>query len=109
MKDYKKEVYEILSTLPYNIVLASDNVFADFPVISYFLADNTPEYDLSNEILQQNINVNIDIWTNSSVKGSEILEELELKMREYKYRLTFSSDVPNIDMNVYHISCRFEK
>ena len=108
MKDYKKEVFEILSTLPYKVILNSDNVFADFPVITYFLGNDTPEYDLSNKILHQDITVNIDIWTDSSVEGSEILKTIEQTMRDHKYRLTFSSDVPNIDANVNHISCRFE-
>lgn len=88
---------------------ANNNVFTSFPAITYMVVNNSLERDLENTIASQLFEVVIDIWTDKSVRASDLLVEVEAKMRELDYNLDFSGDVPNPDKNIYHITSRFRR
>lgn len=104
----KNDLYESLLTLGHSVDQSQPEVFNDLPAIIFRVDDNTPNLDLDNDILYQDIEVIIDIWAESSVEASNVLSEVEELMRSNYYRMTYSSDVPNIG-NLYHIVSRFVK
>ena len=105
----KKDILNILSTLPYTISQSSEAVFNELPAITFRVGDNSVNLDLDNEIVYQDIVIIIDIWAEESLKASNMLSEIEALMRQNGYKLNFSADVPNVDKNIYHISTRFVK
>lgn len=106
----KKEVKQILDSLDYGQALqSSSNVFNQLPCLTFRIENNTINVDLKSVILYQDIKVVVDIWARSSVKASEMLQDVELAMRKRGYLLEFSADVPNTDASIYHISTRFHK
>lgn len=104
----KKDINDILSALNYQVEQNNAVVFNDLPVINFKVSDNSVDMDLDGEIREQDIEIGIDIWAESSVEASQILDSVELAMRANEYKMTFSSDIPNID-NVFHINTRFRK
>lgn len=102
----KSEIFNILSTLSYNVSQAHQSVFNTLPSITFRVEDNSIDLDLDNIIQSQNIIVIIDIWAEDSITASQILKEVENKMRENNYSLVTSKDVPNND-EIYHIYSRF--
>lgn len=104
----KIDVKNILSALDYQVEQNNPVVFDALPVITFKVSDNSVDMDLDGEIRQQDIEIGIDIWSESSVESSQILSAVELAMRANEYKMTFSSDIPNID-KVFHISSRFKK
>jgi len=105
----KKDILNILKTLPYTISQSNEAVFNELPAITFRVGDNSVNVDLDNEILYQDIVIVIDIWAEESLKASSMLSEIEALMRHNGYKLNFSTDVPNVDKNIYHISTRFVK
>jgi len=103
----KQDIYNILKTLPYSVSQVSNNIFNEFPAITFQCENNNTELFLNNEIAYQDILIIIDIWAEDSVTCSRILKEVENLMRKNKYKLTFSSDIPNPDDTIYHITTRF--
>lgn len=85
----------------------SRNVFTTFPALTYAVSQNQVNRDLNNEIASQNVEVNVDIWHDSSVGATALLTKVEEAMRGLSFNLDFSSEVPNPDPNVFHISTRF--
>ncbi|MBR3169200.1 hypothetical protein IKF23_02050 [Candidatus Saccharibacteria bacterium] len=75
--------------------------------MTYRIDGNATDYDLGNDIASQEITVTVDIWANDSVTASSILAEAEAKMRELKYRLNTSLDVPSPEGALYHINATF--
>lgn len=102
-------VYEKLSTIDgvASVGRTNQNVFTDFPALTYMVVLNQLNRDLDNEIAGQTIEVVVDIWSETSVGASDLLVEVEAKMRELDYTLVFSGDVPNPNEEIYHITSRF--
>ena len=103
----KSDIFNILSTLKYEVSQDSDNVFNTLPVITFSVGNNNVNLDLNNEILYQDIEININIWAETSVMASTMLREVEALMRQHGYKLTFSGDIPQ-ENGIYHISNRFK-
>lgn len=85
----------------------NQNVFTTLPALTYTVPLNQVTRDLDNDIASQNIEVIIDIWTETSVGGCDLLVIVESKMRELGYNLDFSGEVPNPTEDVYHTTTRF--
>ena len=104
----KVDINEALSTLPYKVEQNNVVVFNELPVITFKVSGNSIDLDLDGDIRKQDLEIGIDIWSESSVEASQILVEVEEVMRSNQYKMSFSSDIPNID-NVFHINSRFKK
>lgn len=103
----KKDIYKILKSINENVSQTQPTVFNKLPYINFSITDNSVSLDLSNKINYQDIEVQINIWTEDSVSASDLLSKVEEKMRENLYILTYSSDVPNPG-NIFHIVSRFQ-
>ena len=103
----KPEIFSKLRELGYPVVQSSQNKFNEVPALTFRIDGNATDYDLGNDIASQEITVTVDIWTNDSVTASGILAEAEAKMRELKYRLNTSLDVPSPEGALYHINATF--
>ena len=104
----KSDVYNSLKLLPYHVSQTQPAIFTDLPAIIFSVGNNAVSTDLDGDIASQNIEIQIDIWAEDSVTASEVLSQVEEKMRSNLYIMSFSNDVPNIS-NLYHIVCRFAK
>ncbi len=105
----KEEVYKLLSELPYWVSQREPNKFKKLPSIIFRCANNTTRLDLNNEITSQDMTIVIDIYAKTSSEASKILEEVESKMREKYYCMTFSSDEVPSNPGISRINSRFEK
>ena len=103
----KPEIFSKLRELGYPVVQGSQKVFNEVPALTYRIDGNATDYDLDNDIASQRVIVTVDIWANDSVTASSILAEAETKMRELKYRLNTSLDVPSPEGALYHINATF--
>ena len=102
----KSDVYNSLKTLNYYVSQTQPAKFNNLPAIIFRVGDNSVNLDLNNNIISQDIEIIIDIWAEDSVTASTVLSQVEEVMRLNKYKMSFSSDVPNTG-NLYHINCRF--
>ena len=102
----KSDVYNSLRTLNYYVSQTQPPVFENLPAIIFRVGDNSINLDLDNNIISQDIEIIIDIWAEDSVTASTVLSQVEEVMRQNNYKMSFSSDVPNVG-NLYHINCRF--
>ncbi len=108
MYNPKTEVYATLSEIKgITLTQGSQAVFNELPAVTFSVAGNSVNVDMDNEITNQNINVDVHIWANSSVEASGILAQVEAKMRSIYYNLTSEVDVPNPDTSLFHIACGF--
>ena len=105
----KEEVFKILNELKYWVSQNQPNRFKELPSIIFKCANNTVNPDLDNEILSQDLTIIIDIYAKTSSEATRILEEVESKMRENLYRMTFSNDEVPSNAGIYRINARFEK
>jgi hypothetical protein len=104
----KTEVYTALSSITGVTVLqGSQKTIVEVPAITFYISDNATELDLSNEITQQFVQVNVDIWASNSSSADTLLSQVEAKMRGLGYRLSFTMDVPDPE-NICHINTRFD-
>jgi len=104
----KTDIYNSLKTLNYYVSQNQPPVFNELPALIFKVNDNSPNLDLDNNILSQDLEVQIDIWAEDSVTASTVLSQVEETMRSNLYKMSFSNDVPNIG-NLYHIVTRFTK
>lgn len=120
-KNYKKFVREVdymylpkadilnrLNELGHKVTQTQPTVFNELPVLVFQVTGNSNELFLDNTIATQSIDVQIDIWADSSVEASNLLSQVEEKMRSDFYNLNYSADVPNTG-NIFHIVTRFNK
>lgn len=107
MYEPKKDIYDILSAIGDTVVYQQrPEVLKEMPCITFYIAENTPTYELESEIGYQSIEVVIDIYGNTSSQTGALLSSVESTMLSNGYRLVFSSDVP--DPNGYsHITTRY--
>ncbi|MBQ2870316.1 hypothetical protein IJE86_01300 [bacterium] len=104
----KSDVYNSLKELNYYVSQTQPPVFEDLPAIIFKVGNNSLNYDLDNNILSQDLDIQIDIWAEDSVTASNVLSQVEKTMRSNLYEMSFSNDVPNIG-NLFHIVSRFTK
>lgn len=104
----KKDVYDSLKELNYFVSQTQPPTFNELPAIIFSVGSNAINTDLDNNILSQDLEIVIDIWAEDSVTASNVLSQVEEKMRLNLYNMSFSNDVPNIG-NLYHIATRFTK
>ena len=104
----KSDVYNSLKSISNNYYVSQTQptVFNDLPAIIFRVGNNDVNLDLDNNIISQDIDIIIDIWAEDSVTSSSVLSQVEEKMRQIGYKMSFSSDIPNTG-NLYHINCRF--
>ena len=109
METPNQKVYNALMTITgvASVGVAQQNVFPEFPALTYMVVNNSLDRDLDNQIGGQTIEVVVDIWTQKIVTASDMLVLVEAKMRELDYTLVFSGDVPNPNDKIYHITSRF--
>lgn len=107
MYEPKKDIYEILSGIDGVVVYQQrPEVLKEFPCITFYVAENTPTYELQKVIGYQRIEVVVDIYANTSSQTGELLSTVVGVMLENSMRMVFSSDVP--DPNGYsHVTTRF--
>lgn len=108
----KQDIYTYLTSIENEIAglkvyQTQPEKFTELPVVTFYVANNSVERFIDNEIAYQDITITIDIWSKTSSQGSNILNKVETIMREKNYSLDFSADIPNIDENINHINCRF--
>lgn len=104
----KRDIKETLDTLEVPVFQENQNVFNKLPAITFKVTNNYVDLFLDNTISHQNIEVQIDIWAESSVEASSLLSRVEEKMRNDLYHMNYSADVPNTG-NIFHIVSRFNK
>lgn len=104
----KKDIKETLDTLEVSVFQENQAVFNELPAITFKVTNNDVDLFLDNTISHQNIEVQIDIWAESSVEASSLLSRVEEKMRNDLYHMNYSADVPNTG-NIFHIVSRFNK
>lgn len=106
----KSDIYANLNdlkTIDYSVKQASQCVFDELPTVTFQVSTNKLRLDLNNDIAAQDIEITIDIWADDSLTASNVLSDVEKTMRYIGYKLTSSTDVPNID-SIFHIVSRFQ-
>lgn len=104
----KKDIYNSLKELNYYVSQIQPATFNELPAIIFSVGNNAPNYDLDNNILSQDLEIQIDIWAEDSVTASTVLSQVEETMRSNLYKMSYSNDVPNVG-NLFHIVSRFTK
>ena len=104
----KTDIYNSLKELNYYVSQTQPATFNELPAIIFKVGNNSLEYDLDNNILSQDLEIQIDVWAEDSVTASTVLSQVEEIMRSNLYKMSYSNDVPNIG-NLYHIVNRFTK
>lgn len=104
----KSDILTSLKELKYYVSQTQPATFNELPAIIFSVGNNALNYDLDNNILSQDLEIKIDIWAEDSVTASTVLSQVEETMRSNLYKMSYSSDVPNVG-NLYHIVSRFTK
>jgi len=104
----KSDIYNSLKQLNYYVSQTQPATFNDLPAIIFSVGNNALNYDLDNNIISQDLEIQIDIWAEDSVTASKVLSQVEEIMRLNLYKMSFSNDVPN-NGNLFHIVNRFTK
>ena len=108
MDTAKATLYNLLtSNLPYAVSQGSQAVFNQLPAVTFTIANNVPSVNLNREIVSQALEVQIDIWAETSTEASNALLTIEALMRANDYQMTFNQDVPNNASELKHIVTRF--
>lgn len=104
----KTDIYNSLKSISntYYVSQTQPPTFNTLPAIIFRVGNNDVNLDLNNTIISQDIEIIIDIWAETSVTASTVLSQVEEKMRQIGYKMSFSSDIPNTG-NLFHINCRF--
>ena len=104
----KEEVYSVLNTIAdVKIAQSGEVIRDDLPKLTFYTMDNRPHYDLNKDIQIQDVVVMVDVWTSSSVAGTDLANEVEDKMKTINFLVDFSHDIPTIDRKFYHKAIRF--
>jgi len=103
----KADVYNKLKELTGVIVYQlRPEVLEDFPCVVFSIGNDNIMYFLSHDIAYQDIDLDIDIFAETSVETSGLLSDIEYKLRDLGYRLIQSRDVPDPDL-ISHVNARF--
>ena len=104
----KTDIYNSLKSIDntYFVSQTQPPTFNTLPAIIFRVGNNDVNLDLNNTIISQDIEIIIDIWAETSVTASQVLSQVEAKMRQIGYKMSYSSDIPNTG-NLFHINNRF--
>lgn len=104
----KKDIFDSLKAINNNYFVSQYQppTFNTTPAIIFRLGDNAINTDLDNTIASQEIEIIIDVYGLDSVTVSNVLDEVENKLRTMEYRMTYCSDIPSTG-NLHHINARF--
>ena len=103
----KEDIFNKLQETGVTVLQAAQETYPNPPAITFSISDNATELDLDNEISSQSIIAVVDIWTDTSMEASALLNASEILMRELGYKMTYSADVPRPEGALHHINCRF--
>lgn len=108
----KKDLYGLLSTIDFTIgdvqvYQQRPEVLEELPCITFNVSNNSAILELSKDIGYQEISVTIDFWGSTSKDTGSMLSETDEVLRANGYQLTFSSDIPDPDGEISHITSRF--
>lgn len=101
-----QDIYEILQAGDVPVYQDRPEVIKDFPCVTFYLSNNTPDYTLLKAIAAKNYEVVVDIWALKPSDSYEVLIKIEEAMRNENYRLKFNAVVPDPD-GYSHLSTRF--
>ena len=105
----KQEVSEALNKIQGVVVAqAGDVVFNQLPALTFNEIDDVPDYDLDENIVNQEVMVMVDVWTNTSVGGKTLSDSVIAEMKKISFYVDFSGDIPNPDKRIYHKAIRFK-
>ena len=104
----KEDIFKKLQETGVTVLQSAQETYPNPPEITFSISDNATELNLDNEISSQSIIAVVDIWTDTSMEASALLNASEILMRELGYRMTYSADVPRPEGALHHINCRFE-
>ena len=104
----KEDIFKKLQETGVTVLQVAQETYPNPPAITFSISDNATELDLDNEISSQSIIAVVDIWTDTSMEASALLNASEILMRELGYKMTYSADVPRPEGALHHINCRFE-
>lgn len=79
---------------------------AEFPIVTYFISMNNPDYDLDKTIGKQTVEVTLDIWGLDDSQTTPIMNEVISKLLEINYLCTHNIDVPDPE-NFSHLNLHF--
>lgn len=111
MDDTRKTIYDILKSLvvefpTLKVYQQRPEVLESFPCITFNIESNIPTYTLDRGIGRQTIVVKVDIWTQSSNNGKDVLIEVENVLRNIDYLLTYNLDILD-SSGIFHITTQF--
>ena len=73
----KQDIYEKLQETGVTVLQGAQETYPETPAITYTISDNSTDLDLDNEIASQSIIVSVDIWTDTSMEASALLNACE--------------------------------
>lgn len=112
MEEIRTTIFNILDNITYpgdlsvGVSMIRPEEIETFPSITYYISQNSNQYDLDKAVGKQDIEVVIDIWTNDPSEGDTILLAVENAMKSEGYLLNFSSDIMD-PSGISHITTRF--
>ncbi len=108
MYNPRPDVVAWLQEAGINVTKQSQNVFNELPIVTYYVIGQSNTNTLDREIGSTKVAIQIDIYSDEGPQGSALLQQIEAALRQKNYELKFSSDVPNPDETLNHITARFE-
>lgn len=106
MEEKRKLIYDTLKLAGYLIYQERPETIEVFPCITFYISSNIPSVSLIKEVLIQHVEVVVDIWAVDSATTGAMLREIEAKMRNVNFILTFNTDILDDD-GYSHLSTRF--
>ncbi len=110
MTDVNKIVYDLLDSLDVDGLKISQGRperIEHFPSITFVVFRDVPKITIDKELQFQEVEVGIDIWTNTSVEGSALLSTLESALREEDILMSSCVRIPDPD-RISHIATVFK-
>ncbi len=107
LQDPKKLIFSKLSEISgVTVYQIRPEAIEVFPCITFSVNSNVPNYDLSKDITHQDDNIKVDIWGRTSSDTGILLSQVEEKMREINYLLSFNQDIAD-PSGISHITTQF--
>lgn len=99
----KDTIYNLLSTLEYNVYNRRPQIIAELPTILYTLGSQDNFYNLDKEIAYGDRIFDIDIYATNSVEATEIVEDIEGVLSDAGFLVQFVAEIPEED-EVVHLN-----
>lgn len=107
----KQEVYQLLlAAAPQGVTVrqSSQGVDAVLPAITFSGLNIANHRDLDGNILYREASVQIDVWSDTSPKTSQLEDIVEEAMRQADWGMSGSQDVADSDPKIYHKMLTFD-